>query len=279
MGFGTYISDAAVSFQEKLSNAYQSFKTNHRKKIETVRDGTFFAAFTLRGLKLPVVATIANIVSLVCYSIGYALWFLTSQWYQDKRKPKYALEKNLITISAILGLLGSIAALSGLFIPVLLLPSALLFLVSNTLWCYDECRKYLTDSEPLHGRPSQKIYCIYAIIAVLLSIVSAITAICTIAIGSIPMLLAVSGGIALAGGILSILVWGYYFYLNHKESKANVKVKVDESEALQSKDTATPKPDCTQASTHHPSLFANPTDDTTVPKPKPTTGFSLCRMM
>lgn len=143
----------------------------------------FFAGFvTTKVLFLPIAITpaIANVISLLFNSIGYAIWYLASHFYPEQKLKKndwysFAQSKEQHTFAAMLGLLATILSFAALSNPILFIPVAWLFLGSNLMWTLGEYHKLKNPPEDENYSSSyQNVYLAYALTITGITLIAAI---------------------------------------------------------------------------------------------------------
>ena len=142
-----------------------------------------FVTAKAQNLPIPVLSSALNIISLLFYITGYALWFIGSHFYPEHAIEKdewygFAQFKEQYLFAATLGLIATSFSVAAFFAPPLLIPATWLFLASNILWTTGEYHKL--SSPPLndenYSHSYQKVYSSYATTMTSISAVTALAA-------------------------------------------------------------------------------------------------------
>lgn len=131
----------------------------------------------LKSLPFWVLQSILNVVSLIAYLVGYVTWFIASLFYPDhprKRDSWYGFTefKQQFQLSA---LLGTVATIMCFINPVLIIPAAWIYALSNSLWSIAEYHKRENPnrSDPLYSTAKQNYYFKYTLHITIISTITA----------------------------------------------------------------------------------------------------------
>ena len=136
-----------------------------------------------REIPIPIVSSLILFLSMLAYLVGYTLWFVASMLHPPyARKPDswlgFASFRTQYQVAAILGIA---AAIMWFFFPIMIIPAAWLFLISNLIWTISEHHKkinpppdHITDLEKLKYIQRQSVYCQYTKIATFISLMTAV---------------------------------------------------------------------------------------------------------
>ncbi|MDI1351844.1 MAG: hypothetical protein PSV35_03600 [bacterium] len=155
------------------------------KTLEKVSGYLFFAGAIvakIRYLPLTIVSSIVTLASLALYLAAYASWFFASHFYPEHKKHAhewygFAQFKEQHILAAALGIVATALSIAGIFLPVLLIPAAWLFLASNVVWTISEYHK-LNNPHPQdqdYSPTYQNSYVSYAIAMTSLALVAALS--------------------------------------------------------------------------------------------------------
>lgn len=156
--------------------------------------------------------------------LGYGVWFIGSHFhpehtYNEEEWYGFAQFKEQHLFAATLGLIATVLSIAGIFVPVLLIPAAWMFLGSSCMWATSEYHK-LNNPHPQeedYSHTYQKAYFKYALT---LAGMSLVTAVCTTLIFLFPPLtipILIGSGIVIAGlSVVAAEMWLNYTFGNHK---------------------------------------------------------------
>lgn len=155
---------------------------NHAKNLDKASGNLFLLGFVtakLRQLPIPFVGQVLGLLSYSCYLIAYALWLVASHFYPDHPPKKedwygFAQIKHQNRIGAAIGFAGITLCLLSIPFPILLLPGASLFALSNIFWSIAEYhRRQNPPKDEPYSPARQNYYLSYAILSTFVSVISA----------------------------------------------------------------------------------------------------------
>lgn len=195
-----------------------------------VYSGYFFTAgfFISRARVLPLALlnSILNLVSLLSYLVGYALWLVATLSYPNyprKREAWYGFAefKDQFQVAAILGTVATVICLTY---PPFLLLAFWLFATSNFLWTVGEYHK--KENPPANNKNfstlRQETYLKYAYLMTTISVLTAVTS--TAMIYYPPISTAVSLFSGVAGNALTFLAFYYWRQSAYGEHPPDAKL-------------------------------------------------------
>ncbi len=190
----------------------------------------FFIGFTaskLRNIPIGIVAIAFNLISLLTYLIGYIMWHaaaLLYPHYPRKRTHWYGFSafKTQYEIAALIGMVSAITAIICLAAPVLILPTAWLYAVSNIIWLVSELHKknHPPPYDEHFSSAKQSHYLRYSTLATVSSIVTAVGL--TIGLFLPPVAFAVVTAatvISIAVTIVGLYYWGKCVFGSYEPDK------------------------------------------------------------
>jgi hypothetical protein len=190
--------------------------------------GLFFISGSIlskgQNIPVPLLSSILGALSLLLYTIGYALWFVSSHFFPKNHNTVsdwygFAQFKEQYLYSSVIGLVGCTFSMAAFFVPALLLPAAWIFLTSNIMWSIAEYHKYQNppDYDKEYSNSYQKTYLSYALV---MTSISAITALSSSLIYFLPTLsfplLVLSTLIIIGLNALGVELWLKFSYCEHK---------------------------------------------------------------
>ena len=153
------------------------------KVLDRVTGYLFFTGFVTSRLKIiPVslVGAIFNLISLFSYLSGYLAWYLAAFLYPDHPRKQdewygFAEFKIQYQLAALIGL---IATIMCLIMPVLIIPVAWIYTISNTIWAISEYHKlkHPPPSTENYSTAKQSVYVRYAAAIAINSAITAVSA-------------------------------------------------------------------------------------------------------
>jgi hypothetical protein len=196
-------------------------------KISSASSYFFVSGFIIGKIQyfpFPLVVSITNLLSLACYLMGYSLWFVSShfnpehpplenEWYgftQFKEQYLYA---------ATLGIIATLMSACAIAFPVLAIPAAWLFVVSNATWTIGEYHKLQNppDYDPNYSHSRQDTYLSYAITMTAIGLITATSVSLSFLFPAIIVpVVAVSAIICLGLGVLAADYWLDCTFNDHK---------------------------------------------------------------
>lgn len=191
---------------------------SHAKRLSKASTVLFvlgFAASKASFLPLVMISTILNILSLGMYACGYLLWYISSHLNPDQanKRPEwygFAQVKDQARIAAIVGLLATAFSAAALFVPVILIPAAWLFMLSNVFLVISEYHKYKNppSDDPEYSEDKQFATLIYAltVTAITLLIAIATTLIFLFPVIMVPTLI-FSAVVGITLGVIALHCW------------------------------------------------------------------------
>ena len=174
---------------------------------------TGFIFSKLQAIPIMIVSGILSIVSLLAYLIGYIVWYIAALCYPEHKRKQdqwygFADFKHQYQVAA---LIGTTATVLCILFPLLIIPTAWLYTVSNSLWAISEHHKQQNPpkDDVQYSNERQTEYLRYA---TLVACTSALTAVATTIAFFIPpialTLLAVAGGFGICITVASLYYWG-----------------------------------------------------------------------
>lgn len=146
----------------------------------------FFLGFITTQLQhapILLLSGLSYVGSLFFYTFGYFFWLIACHYYPEippQKQHWYGFSdfKNQNRFAAIIGGVGVIFSIIGLFIPVGFVLASWLFLLSNLIWCVSEFHKTKNPplSDPNYSTSHQEAYLRFAMISTLMCFVPAIVA-------------------------------------------------------------------------------------------------------
>lgn len=191
-------------------------------KANTYLFGAGFFFYKLQSIPIPLASSILGFISYGLYIAAYALWFLQtllepSQTKISKNWYSFSQYKDQFALSAFIGFIASTLCIAAFFNPVLLIPSSILFLVSNVFWTLGEYHKYknppLEDEEYSHSYQSS--YLQYSIMVTGVSLVAAFLSTLAFIFPPTAIPIMIISGIICFG--MSMLAWHYWIVANYDE--------------------------------------------------------------
>jgi hypothetical protein len=195
-------------------------------KITTFFFGAGFVFLKIQQLPIPAFSLIVKIIAFVLYLIAYSLWLIRTlidpdektaqdQWYN------FAQLNEQFRLSALLGMLGCVLSIAGVFFPVFLLPAAWLFLIGNTIWTIGEYHKtnIPPNHDPLYSQSHQSAYLSYAIYITSMTLVTTLVTTLIFIFPAISVPLLICSSLICLG--LGLLAWERWIEANYGEHPPN----------------------------------------------------------
>ncbi|WED44135.1 hypothetical protein [Legionella cardiaca] len=194
----------------------------------------FFLGFVVSQLQhspFALLAALANIGALFCYSIGYGLWLCACQMYpnypcQTDRWYGFTEIKNQHRVAAATGAIAMLCCVAGIFIPPFLVAASWLFFISNFIWSIAEYHKQRVSKMDSNHSPIQESYIQYTILSTLMTLAPAVSA--TISLFFPPATLlafVISSTLVLSLGSIALYCWlDHTLVANENDSKESYKV-------------------------------------------------------
>ncbi len=180
---------------------------------------TGFITARLKNIPIIVVSSAFNLVSLFAYLVGYVAWYLAALLYPDHpRKHNYwygfAQFKEQYQIAA---LLGAIATIMCLMVPLLIIPTAWLYAVSNLIWSISEYHKKENPSlnDEQYSSTRQSLYLHYALLVTTSSILTAIAATTVLFPPAAFVVITATTIISVGLTMASLYYWGTCIFCDH----------------------------------------------------------------
>lgn len=183
----------------------------------------------IRNFPVPIFSVVMNACSLLFYILGYSIWFISS-WLYPKYTKKidawygFAEFKEQYLYAAIIGFIATGLSLGAFFMPILVIPAAWLFLISNLMWTFAEYHKLYNppDYETEFSHTHQEQYLSYAMLMTGVTLIGAVyTTLIFIFPPLIAPLYAITTIIGVGVNILAVEVWLNFTFGDHKPSAAN----------------------------------------------------------
>lgn len=157
--------------------------TSKLSKVSSLLFLTGFVFSKLQNFPIPFLSSITNAIALVFYMMGYAAWFISSHFYPNHTQKKdewygFAQFKEQYLYAATLGVIATALSLAALFLPILIIPAAWLFVASNLMWTSGEYHKF-NNPPPYDKNYSHTYQEAYLSYAITMSSMTAIAAIST----------------------------------------------------------------------------------------------------
>lgn len=190
----------------------------------------FFIGFTaskLRNIPIGVVAIIFNLISLLTYLIGYIMWHIAALLYPHYPRKQthwygFSAFKTQYEVAALIGLVSAITAIICLAAPVLILPTAWLYAISNMVWLVSELHKknHPPPYDEHFSSVKQLHYLRYSTLATVSSLVTAVGL--TVGLFLPPVAFAVVTAatvISIAVTIVGLYYWGKCVFGTYEPDK------------------------------------------------------------
>lgn len=200
-------------------------------------DNLFFTGFIIsKSTLVPIalVSLILNIISLTIYAIAYLVWFLSSYASHNNRDycelPAYKqFKKHVIQylFSSLTGVVATILSVVAIFFPIIAIPAAALFLVSNLCWVVGEYYRLKLSDKSEHYAivpKAQQAYFQYAVTATLVSIITLTSVVLCAAFP--PLTLVITAVTFIIGGVLgcfALIRWADSKAINLRDSQTESK--------------------------------------------------------
>lgn len=160
----------------------------HVRRLKKANSVFFAAGLVLARLhaliQIPIVSFFLSPISFGLYALGYFLWLLEANLGTDpeecaKHPFSPAALREKITTSSVIGVCAAGCGIAAAFLPVLLAPALVLFMLSNFFWCWSEYQRYkqLPDNTSHPERTAKKNYFHYVCVATMVGALSSILAI------------------------------------------------------------------------------------------------------
>ncbi len=169
----------------------------------------------LKSIPIALASSIFNIASLVLGFIGYSFWFLATYFYPNSAPSKdkwygFSEISEQQKISAMYGLVATTLGVLGIAFPIILIPSAWLFVTANIYWVISEYHKLNTPpkDDPNYNPKAQSDYITYAIVMTSIGLLTAVTT--TLAICFPPIAVPVLAASSILGTGLGVLAFEYW---------------------------------------------------------------------
>ena len=193
-------------------------KDAHIKKIDKASGIIFFLGILsakLCYLPVALVSGVAYILSLVFYLVAYVLWLIATHFYPNHPPLRdrwfgFSAFRDQNKASATIGALAVIFSFVAFAVPIIIIPSLWLFVISNLIWSISHYHKLKNPilQEDFFSRESQGSFLSYTILTTTLSLV---TAVCLTAAFLCPPVAAVLLTVSTAVGIaLTVVAMGYF---------------------------------------------------------------------
>ena len=190
---------------------------------------TGFITSKLKSIPIAIVAVIFNLVSLFAYLIGYVAWYLAAHIHPEHPRKKedwygFAQFKDQYKIAALLGTIATIATILSIIAPPLIIPTAWVYTISNSIWSISEHHK-INNPPPndIHFSSTKQSH--YLKYALLVASSSAITALAATVVFLFPAsaFIIVTGStlVGTALTIASLYYWGKCAFGKHPPDKLN----------------------------------------------------------
>lgn len=158
-------------------------KLKESSKLGDISGYFFLAGLTCSNIKYPPLALIFTTLSLSFYFIAYTTWLAASYLYPDHTKHHqewygFAQFKQQHLLASMLGLAATALSVASIFFPILLIPTAWVFLASNALWATGEYHKLKNPlpEEENYSHSKQKAYTSYAVALTSITLTTAVSA-------------------------------------------------------------------------------------------------------
>ena len=192
----------------------------YSEALDRVSGGLFLLGFVtskLRSVPIVLLSKILDAISIIAYLIGYIAWLGAGLYYPDRpRKVEnwygFAQFKEQYQVAAILGI---VATIFCIVTPMLIVPTAWLYTISNFVWAVSEYHKkhnvYLNDGETTSDK--QDTYLRYAVLVTLSSIIAAVASTLVLIFPqSAFFVLSTSSVLGAISSIGSIYYWTKFYY-------------------------------------------------------------------
>lgn len=234
-------------------------------KISSISFFLSMLASKLQFIPTNVVAPIFTLLSVSLNFLGYGLWFVSSHFYPE-HKPKYsewygfAAFKEQNKYAAFVGMGGVLLSLAAIALPVLAIPAAWMFFISNAFWAMGEYHKY---KSPLQNEQYSKSYlksCFsFAAAMTLMGLIAALTTTLIFVAPALVVPIFVVSAILSAGiGLVALRSWLDFTFGDHKKlppkEMSYNKMANELGSSLQLEENPTHQP------YHGPGLFASNQD-------------------
>ena len=144
---------------------------------------TGFITSKIKNIPIAIIAVIFNLVSLFAYLVGYVAWYLAAFIQPNYPRKKddwygFAQFKDQYKIAALIGTIATIAAIMSIIAPPLIIPTAWIYTMSNSIWSISEYHKKNNPSPHDQDVSStkQSHYFRYALLIAISSIITTLAA-------------------------------------------------------------------------------------------------------
>lgn len=200
-------------------------------------DNLFFTGFIISKSTLVPIALaslILNIISLAIYAVAYLVWFLSSYASHNnsnyRELPAYKQFKKHVVqyiFSSTTGVVATILSVIAIFFPIVAIPAAALFFISNLCWVVGEYYRLKLSGKSADyaiNPKAQQAYFQYAVTATIVSILTLTSVVLCVAFP--PLTLAITTATIIIGGVLgcfALIRWADSKAINLREPQAETK--------------------------------------------------------
>lgn len=195
-------------------------------KVTTFFFGAGFVFLKLQQLPIPVFSLVVKIIAFVLYLIAYSLWLIRTILDPDEKTThdkwyNFAQLKEQFRLSALVGMLGCVLSILGVFFPVFLLPAAWLFLIGNTIWTIGEYHKINNPPthDELYSQSHQSAYLSYAVLITTMTLITTLATTLIFIFPAISVPLLICSSLICLG--LGLLAWKHWIEANFGEHPPN----------------------------------------------------------
>lgn len=199
---------------------------SHATRLDKASSYFFLLGFFLSKIQyipLTIISSTLKFSSLIMYFLGYLLWIIGSHIYPDHNRLKnqwygFAQFKEQYQCAAIIGLIATVLSIIAIFVPILILPAAWLFLSSNVIWTIGEYHKLNNppEYELNYSHGHQSVYLSYAMTMSTITLLTAVTTTLMIIFPLIALPVFMGGALLGIGlGALGLEYWLEFSFGNH----------------------------------------------------------------
>lgn len=196
-------------------------------KLSSASSYFFVSGFIIGKIQyfpIPLVVSVTNLLSLACYFMGYGLWFVSSHFYpehtpMDNEWYGFTQFKEQYLYAATLGIIATVMSACAIAFPVLAIPAAWLFVISNSIWAVGEYHKLQNPPtyDPKYSHSRQDTYLSYAITMTAIGTITALSVTLSFLFPAIMIPVVVISAITCLGlGVLAADYWLDCAFNDHK---------------------------------------------------------------
>ena len=177
---------------------------------------TALIASRLRNIPVLFASSLFNLISLSAYLIGYISWYVSALLHTDHPRKKnhwfgFATFKEQYELAALLGTVATIMMVASIMIPLLVIPGAWLYALSNCMWSISEYHKKENPppDDETYSRERQTLFFRYTMLLATSSALTALAVSVSLLFPASAFILIPATTIAVAGlAIPSLYYWG-----------------------------------------------------------------------